>query len=216
MRPRTTTLLYQTASRVWLTLAGLSLLLPEDARFGIWLPLHLTLPGAASVAIAGAMQNFTVTLTATGAPPNSWTWVQFAAMNAGVALIALGRPLEAPTMVAFGGTSCVVSTTVLLAIVWRASKRSLLDRHRLPVRMYGAAVCCVILGGTFGALMGAEAIHSGTAYVALLHAHMTINVLGWVSLTIVATLVTLLPTTLRIRMPQWHGAVTACCSAPAR
>jgi len=37
---------------------------------------------------------------------------------------------------------------------------------------------------------------------------MTLNVLGWVSLTIVGTLVTLLPTVLRIRMPSWHGWVT--------
>jgi nitrite reductase (NO-forming) len=209
MRPRTTTLVYQTAARSWLTLAGGSILLSAGARRGIWLPLHLTLAGAVSVAIAGAMQNFTATLTATGAPPNTWTWTQFATMNAGVALIALGRPLELPAMVAVGGTSFVLSAIILLAIVWRASRRSLLDRHRLPVRMYGAAVCCVILGGTFGALMGSEAIHSGTAYVALLRAHMTINVLGWVSLTIVATLVTLLPTTLRIKMPAWHGTVTA-------
>ena len=38
---------------------------------------------------------------------------------------------------------------------------------------------------------------------------MTANVLGWVSLVIVGTLVTFLPTVLRVRMPVWHGGVTA-------
>ncbi|MEO8423944.1 MAG: hypothetical protein ABI595_08525 [Actinomycetota bacterium] len=209
MRPRTTTLMYQTAARAWLTLAGGSILLPVGARLGFWLPLHLALAGAVSVAIAGAMQNFTVALTATGSPPERWTWAQFAAMNVGVALIALGRPLALPAIVGVGGASFVAGAVILLAIIRRANRRSLLERHRLPVRMYGFAVACIIVGGTFGALMGAEAIHDGTAYVALLHAHMTINVLGWVSVTIVATLVTLLPSTLRIKMPSWHGTVAA-------
>ena len=127
MRPRTTTLVYQTAARSWLTLAGGSILLSAGARSGIWLPLHLTLAGAVSVAIAGAMQNFTATLTATGAPPNMWTWAQFATMNVGVALIALGRPLGVPAMVAVGGTSFVLSAIILLAIPfwWRTEWRYL-------------------------------------------------------------------------------------------
>ena len=34
---------------------------------------------------------------------------------------------------------------------------------------------------------------------------MTVNVLGWASLTVVGTLITLLPTVLRLRMPSWPG-----------
>ncbi len=56
MRPRAITAWYQIAARVWLTLAGLSLLLPAGRRVGIWLPLHLALAGAVATAISGAMQ----------------------------------------------------------------------------------------------------------------------------------------------------------------
>ena len=59
-----TTALYQSAARVWLTLAALSFLLPVRWRLGLWLPLHLTLAGAVSTAISGAMQNFMLSLTA--------------------------------------------------------------------------------------------------------------------------------------------------------
>jgi nitrite reductase (NO-forming) len=38
---------------------------------------------------------------------------------------------------------------------------------------------------------------------------MVLNVLGFVSVTIAATLVTLLPTVLRVQMPRWHGGSTA-------
>jgi nitrite reductase (NO-forming) len=209
MRPRTTTLWYQTASRAWLTLAALSVLLPADERLGIWLPLHLTLAGAASVAIAGAAQNFTFTLTATGSPPERWVWAQFATMNAGVALIALGRPLTLAAMVAAGGMSFVAGASIQLGFIRRAIRKALHERHRLPVRMYGLATAFVIVGGTFGAAMGSGAVHDAGTYAAIVHAHLTINVLGWVSLTIVATLVTLLPSILRVRMPSWHGAWTA-------
>ncbi|MGZ8641765.1 MAG: hypothetical protein ACXWYF_09990, partial [Actinomycetota bacterium] len=71
-----TTTMYQTVARAWLTLAGLSLLLPPDRRAGIWLPLHLTLAGAVTTAISGAMQNFMLALTATPAPPAAATWTQ--------------------------------------------------------------------------------------------------------------------------------------------
>jgi nitrite reductase (NO-forming) len=209
MRPRRTTLLYQTASRIWLTLAGLSLLLPADRRLGIWLPLHLALAGSASIAISGAMQNFTLALTATDPPPERWVWAQFSTMNLGVALIALGRPLALPGMVAAGGASFVVGAVILFGIVRRARRRALFERHRLPVRMYELAVVCVIAGAFMGALIGSGAVHDVRTYTALRHAHMTINVLAWVSLTIVATLVTLLPSILRVKMPSWRGAATA-------
>jgi nitrite reductase (NO-forming) len=209
MRPRATMTLYQTAARGWFTLAGLSLLLPGNVRLGIWLPLHLMVAGAASVAIAGAMQTFAAALTATGPPPTVWVWAQFIAMNAGVTLIALGRLLSVPSLIGAGGAAFVVGGALLLWFVLRARRRSLNERHRLPLQMYVFAVGCVLIGGTFGALLGSGSVHDATTYLGLRHAHMTINVLGWVSVTIAATLITLLPTTLRVKMPAWHGGWTA-------
>ena len=201
--------LYQTAARVWFTLAGLSLLLPGSVRLGMWLPLHLLLAGAASVAISGAMQTFVAALTATGSPPAVWVWGQFVAMNAGVALIALGRTLTLPSLVAVGGSAFVAGAVILLWFVLRARRASLHERHRLPIGMYAFAVSCALVGGTFGALIGSGSIHDDTTYHAFRYAHVTINVLGWVSVTIAATLITLLPTILRVRMPSWHGGWTA-------
>ncbi len=209
MRPRATMTLYQTAARGWFTLAGLSLLLPWNVRLGIWLPLHLMVAGAASVAIAGAMQTFAAALTATGPPPGAWVWTQFIAMNAGVTSIALGRLLGVPSLIGLGGAGFVVGAAILLWFVLRARRRSLNQRHRLPLQMYTFALGCVLIGGTFGALLGSASVHDAATYLALRHAHMTINVLGWVSVTIAATLITLLPTTLRVKMPAWHGGWTA-------
>ena len=209
MRPRNTSRLYQTASRLWLTAALASLLLPPDRRLGLWLPLHLALVGAASVAISGAMQTFAVTMTASPDPPPQLVWAQFALVNIGALLIVAGHPSGRGSMVAIGGGAFVAGTGLLGWIVARAWRRSINRRHALVMRMYLIAVGCVIVGGAFGAIVGSGAVSDPAAYMALRHAHETINVLGWVSLTIAATLVTLLPTTLRIKMPAWHGTLTA-------
>jgi nitrite reductase (NO-forming) len=176
---------------------------------GIWLPLHLSLTGAVSVAISGAMQMFSITLTATPDPSARLVWTQFVLVNSGTAAVVGGRMLGSTWLTATGGSAFVASAMVLGWLVWRAWRRGLNRRHLLPIRMYGFAITCVVVGGTFGALLGGGAIHDPAAYVALKDAHMTTNVLGWVSITIAATLVTLLPTVLRIHIPAWHGTWVA-------
>jgi nitrite reductase (NO-forming) len=74
--------------------------------------------------------------------------------------------------------------------------------------MYLAAVAAVVVGGGFGALVGSRVVDDPQSWLALRQAHLTLNVLGWASLTIAGTLVTLLPTVLRVRMPVWHGVAT--------
>jgi nitrite reductase (NO-forming) len=195
------------AARAWLTLAALSLLLPEADRIGVWLPLHLALAGAVSTAISGAMQNFVLALTASPTPPEPVVVAQFVLVTAGAAVIALERILGHELGVALGGMLFLLGMVLLGWIVLRARRRSLHKRHALPLTMYAAAIVAILVGGTFGAVVGGGAVE-GETWLGLRQAHMTVNVLGWVSLTIAGTLVTFLPTVLRIRMPTWHGWAT--------
>jgi nitrite reductase (NO-forming) len=202
---------YQTAARAWLSAAVVSLALPAGWRSGIWLPLHLTVAGAVTTAISGAMQNFAATLTATPAAPAAAVAAQLIALTAGVFLIAVGYPFAHPALVAAGGTSFVVAMGLLLWFVTRAWRRALNRRHRVPVAMYAGAVGCVLAGGAIGAALGSRAVGDPLTWLGLRSAHMVLNVLGFVSVTIAATLVTLLPTVLRVQMPRWHGGSTAAC-----
>jgi len=204
VRPRTTTAVYQTVARVWLTLAGLSLLLPPHRRSGIWLPLHLALAGAVTTAISGAMQNFMLALTATPAPPAPVTWTQLGLVVGGAASIVIGVPSSIPWLVALGGAAFVVAIGILGWMLWRSWRGALNKRHAVPMAAYGAAVLAALIGGTLGALLGTGAV-GADAYLRVQRAHMTLNVLGFASLTVVGTLVTLLPTVLRVRMPPWRG-----------
>jgi nitrite reductase (NO-forming) len=209
VRPRSILSVYQLAARAWLTAAGLSLLLPASVRLGWWLPLHLMLAGAISLAISGAMQNFALTLTATPAPAFPIVVAQFVLANLGAVLIAVGYPAELGALVALGGTCFVGAMALLGWVVDRAWRRALNRRHPLSIAMYGAAIVAVLVGGTLGAIVGSRVVHDPALWLGLRRAHLTLNVLGWVSLTIAGTLVTLLPTVLRVRMPSWHGSTTA-------
>jgi nitrite reductase (NO-forming) len=208
VKARSTIRWYQAASRAWLTAAVLSLLLPESDRLGLWLPLHLALAGAVSTAIAGAMQNFALTLTASPGPPAWLVGAQFAGVTAGAAMIAVGYPTGRTGLVAAGGTLFVAAAVLLGWFVLRAWRIGLNRRHRLPLAMYLAAVAAVVVGGGLGAIVGSRAVDDPQSWLALRQAHLTLNVLGWASLTIAGTLVTLLPTVLRVRMPNWHGTAT--------
>ncbi|MGZ4133421.1 MAG: hypothetical protein ACXVWF_10255 [Actinomycetota bacterium] len=204
MRPRDTMLLYQTASRAWLTAAALSLLLPASDRLVLWLPLHLALAGAVSVAISGAMQTFASALTATPSPAGWVVWTQFACVNLGALLIAIGMPTSRPALVGVGGTAFAAGIGILGWLLWRAWRRGLNRRHAVPVAAYALAIGFVLVGATLGGLMGSRLV-GGAAYLDLRRAHMTVNVLGWAAITVAGTLVTLLPTVLRVRMPPWRG-----------
>src|SRR3989304_1129538 len=105
-----------------------------------------------------------------------------------------------------GGAGFVAAALVLGWLVVRAWRIGLNRRHRLPLALYLAAVTAVLVGGTFGALVGSGVWDDPALWGRLRSAHLTLNAPGWVTLTIAATLVTLLPTVLRVRMPSWHGA----------
>ncbi len=208
MRPRSIGRIYDATSAAWLVGAVSALSLPAADRLGIWLPLHLALAGAVTVAICGNMQNFAATLTATPAPPLGIVAVQFVVLNAGVGLIAAGRVWDQPFIVASGGTLFIASILLLGFVVRSAWRRGLNRRHGVPMWLYASAIGFLLVGATVGALLGAGAIREGGLYMGLRRAHIALNLLGFASLTVVGTFVTLLPTTLRVRMPAWRGRWT--------
>lgn len=204
MRPRSVTAFYQTAARAWLTAAVASLALPVSWRLGVWLPLHLALAGAISTAISGAMQNFMLAMTATPSPPERWVQAQFVLVTAGAGAIAIGVPTATPWLTATGGIAFVGAMGILAWMLRRAWRQALNRRHAMPIAAYAWAIGFVLLGATLGASLGSGVVE-GAWYPHLKRAHMIVNVLGWASLTVVGTLITLLPTVLRLRMPSWPG-----------
>jgi nitrite reductase (NO-forming) len=127
-------------------------------------------------------------------------------VTSGAVLIAVELPSRNKSLVALGGAAFVCAIAILGWMLWRAWRLSVNRRHTLPLIAYAAAIASALVGVTLGALIGSGAV-SGAQYADVRAAHMTLNVLGFASLTVVGTLVTLLPTVLRVRMPRSRPAL---------
>lgn len=207
---------YQLASRIWLTAAALSLLLPADARRGLWLTLHLALAGAVSVAISGAMQNFALTLSAAPDAPAAVVWSQFAAVNTGALLVTIGYASRAGALVSAGGTLFVAAALLLGWLVVRARRIGLDRRHAMPFAMYAAAIVAVVIGGALVLGIGVLSLGLVSRSSALEVAGAAAYAAGALGVASMAARVIRaprrwpIPSRPSIWSPLWHG------SSPAR
>lgn len=187
-------------SFIWLVLAVLCALghrwLPEPR----WLLIHLVLLGAASHAILVWSQHFSFALlhapvTVQERFRQSWRLAMF---NIGVVIVFTG------VLIALWPVTLCGAALVSAAVVWHAV--SLLGRFRRAVGVrfavtiwyYVVAAAALPIGATIGVLLAhgfADPLHGQ-----LKTGHALLNVLGWIGLTVLGTLVTLWPTMLRTKL----------------
>jgi nitrite reductase (NO-forming) len=159
---------------------------PEWAR---WLALHLVLLGGVSQLVIGAAQFFAAAFLATDPPPRRLVAAQVVTWNAGVLLVAAGRPLAMPGLTSLGGL-LVVGGLALFASGLLEMRRRSLQSNQWAVRWYITSAVCLGAGAVLGILL-AEG-RSGD-FTALLGAHLTLNLLGWLGGAVVGTLHTFFP-----------------------
>jgi nitrite reductase (NO-forming) len=163
-----------------------------------WLMLHLLLLGALTHAILVWSLHFAEALL--HLPPTDRTPQarRLLLHNLGAASVITGG-LTSTWPVTVAGAASVAT-----AVLWHGWALSRQLRAALPgrfagiVRYYVAAACFLPVGATLGTLLArglADPWHTRT-----LVAHVVVNLLGWVGLTVVGTLVTLWPTILRTRI----------------
>jgi nitrite reductase (NO-forming) len=96
------------------------------------------------------------------------------------------------------------ATSVVVAVGWhgvdlaRGLRRALPARFAGVVHFYLAAACFLPVGATLGVLLARHP--ADPWHTRILVAHVFVNLLGWVGLTVAGTLVTLWPTMLRTRI----------------
>lgn len=193
---------------VLLALAATSALLPPSIRLGMWLPAHLALAGAATTAIASILPFFTTALVV--APParpavriGAICLVAFGALGA---MTAWGHaPGEAVPAVVAGG-AFVAGLGLVAAASFLPLRGALGPRRVLVERAYGLALANVVVGATIATLLVGGNDTVGSAWGALKPAHAWLNLIGFVVLVIVASLLHLAPTVAGTRMrPRASG-----------
>ncbi|MDC5696070.1 multicopper oxidase domain-containing protein [Intrasporangium calvum] len=191
---------------IWLIAALLVSLVHPFFAYSRWLMVHLVVLGAVTHAAMVWSVHFTEALLKTRADfePRRIQTIRLGVFQAGVLLVLVGVPSELSVLTMIGGT--LVSGAVLWHAVMlvRRLKAALPGRFRITVRYYVVAALMLPVGATFGILLASGHDHAAAGadatHAQLLVAHTMVNLLGWIGLTILGTLVTLWPTMLRTRM----------------
>lgn len=170
-----------------------------------WLWLHILVLGAVSNSIVVWSTHFTAAiLRAPAAERRAREATRLATLNAGILAVLAGGS-AGPAWLGIAGAGIVfVAIIAHLAALAGMARRALPARFTVVVWYYLAAGIALLAGIPAGAWM--LAVPEGRRAPALLF-HVQVNVLGWVVLTILGTLVTLWPTVLRTHVAD--GAIRA-------
>ena len=191
----------------YLLAGGAVLLAGRRIADGGWLALHLVLLGAVTNAIVVWSEHFSAALLHARPVGDRVALARIGALNLGVLVVLAGVHRGAPTLVAVGAglLGTVVVAHALTLVGWR--RRGLAARLGDSALYYVAAGGALLGGIGLGLVLSSGGLTSADAYRAVRLAHVHLNLLGWIGLTVVGTLLTLRPTVLRTRMAE--GVATA-------
>ncbi|HET8681887.1 MAG TPA: multicopper oxidase domain-containing protein [Micromonosporaceae bacterium] len=174
-----------------------------------WLAIHLLLLGAASNAILVWSAHFTAAVLHSRAPASRrGEAARLVVLNLGVVGVLVGGATPARWAGVAGAAAVFAAVAAHLWVLAARLRSALPARFTVTVRYYLAATVALLTGVPVGAWM---LVVDDDARPRLLLFHAHVNLLGWVTLTVLGTLLTLWPTVLRTRMAD--GAVRAVTAA---
>lgn len=165
-----------------------------------WLLIHLVLLGAVTHAILVWSPYFTDALLHTAPDPHSRSRQnrRLVLLNAGSLVVVAG------VLTTWWPATLAGAVVVAGAVGWHGAAlvgqlRAALPSRFVPtVRYYVAAAALLVVGVTIGAVLAR--VQADPWHQRLVVAHASINLLGWIGITALGTLVSLWPTMLRTRI----------------
>jgi nitrite reductase (NO-forming) len=191
-----------------LGLAGLSAV---GSSFGgtAWLPLHLAMAGAAGTAIAAILPFFTSAL-ARVAPARPALRIAAVGSIAGGSLLAgIGMSGAGASLAATGGVAYLAGLLALVAAAFLPLRATLGFKLRLVHLAYAHALGMVAAGVILSTAMLAGWAPVASAWLALKPAHAWLNVFGFVTVVVAASLIHLAPTVAGARIRPRRSADVA-------
>lgn len=180
----------------------------EDGRI-TWLPLHLGLAGGAGTAVASVLPFFTTAL-AVAAPASPW-------LRAGaIGLVAMGAASVSISVAGgeaflghIGGSAYLAGIAGVAIVALKPLRGALGPRRRRVELAYAVALLHVAISVAIATAFLAGWVPVMERWAVLKPAHAWLNVVGFVSLVIVATLVHLAPTVEGTRIRPRRSAFIA-------
>lgn len=183
----------------WLLAAAFAAVFHRSLPASGWLLVHLALLGAASNALLIWTAHFTRAIVRSReVAGRSGEAARLAAFNAGAIAVVAGLMADQYVLTLVGAVALAVVAGLHAWAIISSVRAALPGRLRAPAWYYAAAAALLVPGAVLGFLL-AEGIGPRGP---LLAAHASLNILGWIGLPIIATLITLWPTVLHVRMAE--------------
>ena len=167
-----------------------------------WLLVHLLLLGAVTNAIFVWSAHFADALLRRRTTPGSRRWqvCRLIVLNIGVVMVVAGM-VNVEWFLTLAGSVMIGAAAAAhgIALALQAGT-ALASRFGATVNYYICASLALPLGAFLGAMLAGHPVERWHGRLAI--AHITLNLLGWVGLTVMGTLVTLWPTMLRTRIAE--------------
>lgn len=185
---------------VWLLTAIIVVPLNHLIPASDWLLIHLIVLGALTHSAMVWSEYFAHTLLKTRATPHEERAQdqRIGVLGVGALLVLIGFPADQWLIVLAGALFVAAAMTWHIAHLLTKFRAALPGRFRIVVRYYVTAACLLPIGATFGVVLafGVNDDWRGR----LMITHMVFNLLGWIGLTVIGTLLTFWPTMIRARM----------------
>lgn len=192
---------------VWLIAAAVIVLAHRFVPAGDWLMVHLLLLGAVSTAILVWSQHFADTLLRRPAMGGRvFHGVRLGGHTLGAGLVVAGMTTALWPLVLAGGILVGAVAVTHAVTLFLQSRGALPARFGPLVWYYIAAGLALVIGVGLGVVMARVALPDGL-HDRLYPAHLAFNLLGWVGLTVVGTVILLWPTVLHTRVSDAVDAI---------
>lgn len=184
----------------WLLAALAAAVLHASLPAPRWLLIHLLLLGAVSHSILVWSRYFADALLHLPVRPvdRERQSSRLALLNGGAVVVVVGVLAAQWVITAVGATAIAGAAVWHGTVLFLQLRRALKARFAMTVRYYVVAAALLPVGALLGTIITAGGGSSDDERLVL--AHVAVNVLGWLGLTVLGTLVTLWPTMLRTRV----------------
>ncbi len=177
-----------------------------------WLPLHLAMAGAAGTAITAVLPFFTTALARVAPAPPGLRITSIGLVAGGSILAGLGMNGARSAVAAAGGVTYLAGLLALAVAAFRPLRATIGMRLRLVHLAYAVALVQVGTGVALATAMLAGWSPVATAWGALKPAHAWLNVFGFVTVVVAASLNHLAPTVAGARIRPRRSADVALLS----
>lgn len=193
----------------FLAAAVAAMTLPEPVGRGLWLPVHLGLAGAAGTAVASVLPFFVAALSVVPPMARIVRGGAIALIAGGALSASLGVVGDMQPVALAGALSYLAGLAAVSVAAFWPLHGALGPRRRLVLVAYGAAIAQVAVGVGIVGMMLAGFPPVVERWGLFKPAHAWLNVFGFLSVIVAATLVHLAPTVVGGRIVPRRSALVA-------